>query len=489
MANVDNEITRAKLQLRAAQRAAARAAVASEEADNEKEATEEALQAIEESDGCLWKAAQAKSRALEAAAVAAQAERVLAEACEAVTEAKRTYKKVVEASVSATKQHAASSHHFTVRLECCPDLASAAATPQASPSRGGVSIAIVSMMKRPLDLLGWLEHHARLGVRRFYLRIEDTPELRELLDTPPWIDVVEASFACDARRDYLAQVERQNAHVASAIHRARISGTVTHLLHIDDDELLFCAGGRESLLSELASAPMQARDLHLQNLEALATLDDADDTDTDGSKGSAVAPALSPFRTGGEWLFRHDQRDFAAYVNGKAIGRIDAPGLRPTGPHGFERDGGGPRHEIPPWRGCILHFESITLASWRRKFGDLAISHANDATALGCMPGYYRESVRALSELREALEAKDELRGTFALMKAAATWRLWRAAPKLEEAAVERARGAASAAGRPHVVILDEQRITILKLEPTTDATSAIVHGCAPSNAAVVEVG
>ena len=109
----------------------------------------------------------------------------------------------------------------------------------AAPSSTSCSVAvgIVCMTKQPVDLIGWLEHHRRLGIRRFFLRVEDTPSLAALLAQPPWSHLVESTFASEATcRDYIHQTARQNAHVASAIPRARKAG-LTHILHVDDDEV------------------------------------------------------------------------------------------------------------------------------------------------------------------------------------------------------------------------------------------------------------
>ena len=48
--------------------------------------------------------------------------------------------------------------------------------------------------------------------------------------------VIELTEARDTRTHYFEKVSRQNAAVSAAIPRARAAG-LTHLLHIDDDEL------------------------------------------------------------------------------------------------------------------------------------------------------------------------------------------------------------------------------------------------------------
>ena len=353
------------------------------------------------------------------------------------------------------------------------------------PDQETVIIGIVSMMKTPLDLAGWLYHHQQLGVQRFFLQLEDASR-EDVTLLADWSGVVECTFANGTQRDYSEQVHRQSEHLASAIPRAIAAG-ITHLLHIDDDELLYCAGGFDELRAELANAPASVRDHHLQNLEVLVAPDGLraeESTDEPTDVGRTEAEFVSSrteggiFSRGGVFAFRHDKTEFACYVNGKALGRVAAPGLRCVGPHGFDHDGDGGgdcihgeascnprrrlRHEIPPWTAVVLHFESVTLAGWRRKFSDLAATHAEDADAIGRMPGYYRESVLAMIGLRKAREEKDELALTWAMLKAAAIWRMWRQAPPGALADNEAVLARLSATGEPQV--LDELGVTLIRI-------------------------
>ena len=105
---------------------------------------------------------------------------------------------------------------------------------RSKPSRLGV----VCMTKRPAHLETWLEYHKRVvGVERFYLRVEDSSRaLEELLTSPPWGELVEAEFVTGTVRGWGAQTQRQMTLVTKAIPNARRHG-LTHLLHIDDDEV------------------------------------------------------------------------------------------------------------------------------------------------------------------------------------------------------------------------------------------------------------
>ena len=85
-----------------------------------------------------------------------------------------------------------------------------------------VRLGIVCMTKKPISFERWLDYHVRvLSVERFYLRVEDTPELQELLGRPPWRDKVRALFHTDTVRDWEGQTSRQRQHVLEAIQWAR----------------------------------------------------------------------------------------------------------------------------------------------------------------------------------------------------------------------------------------------------------------------------
>lgn len=360
-------------------------------------------------------------------------------------------------------EHACRSLHMEVRLERLDP-----PSEHAIAAGKRIRLAIVSMTKRPVDILGWLEHHRRLGVERFYLRIEDTPELSKTLEGYAWSSIVDRTFATNTQRDYIKQTARQNAHVAESIPKAE-SARITHILHIDDDELLYCAGGMDALKAELAShSDPHTCDFHLANLEALAT--------------SPSEPAHAIFRRGGTRAFRHDRMNYCAYMNGKSFGRVAAPRLRSHGPHGFYCDGANDRHAVPPWRGCILHFESATFSLWQSKFGDLAATHAGEADADEKLPRYYREGVRAMAALRAARAKGDAMAVEVARQGASALWKRWKMWPPAgghaERAAFDAALAQVEATRAPQVI--QGQGVTLLPLEPIV-IDDASLHGDASS--------
>ena len=191
--------------------------------------------------------------------------------------------------------------------------------PAATPAPEGTRLAIVSTMKRPPNLLTWLRYHREhCGVGRFYLRLEASPELKGPLGEPPWDEAVRCTFAEPrAKADVDATMQRQQQFVDSAIAQARAEGYATHVLHIDDDELLYCHRGMASLHQLLAATPPRAFDLHMHNLEAV----------------HACAEAEDPFVSA--CAFRHQRTQYGAYSNGKSIGALAHAALHSNGVHHF----------------------------------------------------------------------------------------------------------------------------------------------------------
>ena len=245
--------------------------------------------------------------------------------------------------------------------DATPSSSTTAATATTAATTSSTRLAIVSMMKRPPNLFTWLHYHTeRAGVTRFYLRIEDTPELEVDLNLPPWSTSVHATFASSAAADVDAQMSRQQAFVDSSVATARADG-VTHLLHIDDDELLYCHSGSAALHALLSNASPAVLDLHCHNLEALHPADESDD------------PFLHAC------AFRHRRLDYGAYSNGKSIGVVAHPTLKSNGVHHFATLQTDVMH-LPPSAAAILHFESATYSRWIAKLMPFVQEHLRRAT-------------------------------------------------------------------------------------------------------------
>ncbi len=279
-------------------------------------------------------------------------------------------------------------------------------------------LALVAMTKSPMHFETWLEHHHRvLRVHRFYIRVEGSEELRDLLAKPPWDGLVVPTYVPDAERDYFEQMDRQSAHTLEAISRARADGC-THILHVDDDELVYCSAGGDALLDHLQTVPAGKHDLHMKNVEALLP----------------SAACVNYFREAR--AFRHEPTTYCSYTNGKSFARLDAPGLRSHGPHYFRSDAGvagtnSPiTHHIPPHLAVVLHYESATFERWRSKFVELARRHRRMLDVFAKVPfRFYRESLDVCIELLNAMHGNDPTALHTAELAALAHWSRWKLEP------------------------------------------------------------
>lgn len=231
-----------------------------------------------------------------------------------------------------------------------------------------VRLGVVCMTKRPLDFFAWLRHHRELGVEHFFLRIEDTPDLLEALTRAPYEHYV-TCIAGTGEREYYKQVNRQQDLVDRAICKARHVG-LTHLMHIDDDELLHCPTGRNALDAFLRSASRTSC-LVVQNIEAVFDVERCE----------------SVF--GGTTTFCTNPSAFTAYANGKSVGALHDPSLRSLGAHRFSGSVGAiPSHVL-----LVLHYESPCIRRWRQKFESYAARNGS-ACLTGDIPfPFYCESM------------------------------------------------------------------------------------------------
>ncbi len=301
----------------------------------------------------------------------------------------------------------------------------------AGTASSSVRIAVATMAHSPLNLGEWLEHHSRLGVFRFYLRLEHVRP-PAVLARRPWKLVVDVEIAppLDAHlRHYEVQQERQLAFVRKVIPRAR-AANATHLLHIDDDELLVCPHGPALLRGALHLAGAREPSVVLQTLEALYPAD--------------TATSFAHVRA-----FQHSKERFSSYASGKSLGVLALPGLVPTSVHRFA-GGGGPGARagrrgarwaaaaasgdnrgwfMPPPVAVVLHFESPSLSAWLRKFEEMARSGSR-----GPPFPFYSASLAAARALNDARNATPGSRRAAAAVRTAreravALWQRWKRQP------------------------------------------------------------
>lgn len=255
-------------------------------------------------------------------------------------------------------------------------------------------LAIACMTKRPSNFVTWLTYHKEVaGVQHFYLRVEDTPALETFLSKPPWDTLCTVTAAQSTVRDWGGQTRRQMTHVTFSIRKAVAAG-YTHLMHLDDDELLYLPHGVNALESSVCHLSPSIADLHALNLEALA-------------------PSVNCQNPFAECVaFKHRPNDYCAYgvgpnSRGKSMGALVHPDLRPRGPHHFAASypaQASQTHVLPPQVAVVLHYESCRYERWRDKFTDYARRMSQEGQAAIALArrftSFYRESISVCSQLQ-----------------------------------------------------------------------------------------
>ena len=288
--------------------------------------------------------------------------------------------------------------------------------PSKAPAGGGAEpegpfrCAVATMTKRPANFVTWLEwHSSHLQAVHFFLRVEDSPaHVNFLQHTPPWKDCCTVwATNEEAQRDWISQSDRQAQHVMRAIAAARKMG-VTHLLAIDDDELLFLPNGLSSLVAAIHGAPNGSElcEFHALTLEALA-------------------PSITCANPFAECCaFRHVAADYCSYgqgelSHGKSIGVLAHGALAPLNPHHF-RGASSSDHDpaatfllrtlvLPPSVAVILHYESCSYRRWRDKFLGYASRMRQEGgrnepgvRQAASFSKFYKQSVEACMHLLQA---------------------------------------------------------------------------------------
>ena len=206
-------------------------------------------------------------------------------------------------------------------------------------------IAIVSVMKNPIDLPLWLAYHRKLGIQRFYIRLEDSPIWKDYLKKQD--DVILETDTSDIST-HVELIGRQIDYVNRTIESIRETQDIDWLFHIDSDELL---NGNIFFVNNLSE---DIYTIKLQNAEAIY--------DEKDNKSCFSA---------NKFLLCNKGAPCTAYVNGKAGGRPLIDGVHIDGVHDFSyKNEIDTEHQynVPFEVLHVLHFESCSFESWIGKF-------------------------------------------------------------------------------------------------------------------------
>ena len=241
---------------------------------------------------------------------------------------------------------------------------------QKVPKKGKVKSGVALLMRKPIDLMLWLEHHRKAGIDKFYIRLEDSPGIAAFLKSQKdvWFEEAES----DKENNYTTLQKRQIDFVNKILRMARKDG-IDWLFHTDADELL--EGNIRTVLSNI---PPEKKVGKLKNAEAVYS----DDEPTCFSTKKFI---------------RCDKGGpCTAYVNGKGCGRT-IEGVQLAGPHDFTYNGPNSEnahYDIPFEDLHVLHYDSCTLGSWMEKFTHLSKNAKLDDIVFG----YYKQSIEAAKE-------------------------------------------------------------------------------------------
>jgi hypothetical protein len=233
------------------------------------------------------------------------------------------------------------------------------------------NVGIVSMIKQPKNIETWLEKHRTLGIKHFYIRLEETPELEDYLESQQDVTVKVGNSA--GVNEYDEIQTRQNKWVNQAYKLAELDGNnVQWLIHIDCDEIL------KGDLKKVQELPEDVRTFWIQNIEAkFEKVPGKEDNCFQASKFAKCGTKNS---------------GCVSYANGKSGGRV-ASDVSCFGPHRM-------KSELEKNESIKLddleveHYESCDFDIYKQKFKNLSVQDKETNIPFS----YYNESIEAAKE-------------------------------------------------------------------------------------------
>lgn len=241
-------------------------------------------------------------------------------------------------------------------------------------------VGLFCMVRKPKNFDTWLEYQISLGIDHIFLLVEDTPELKPLVDSYQNVWAIYDNDS-DKSDNYWTLIDRQKKFW-NIVKERSIQIGLNWLIHSDCDELICCQKSISQLLSEVSS---EFDTVHFSNYEAVYDYDDLEN------------PFLQTNR------FRYKKH--LSYGNGKSAVRV-CENMQWKGPHKFK----GNRYEISPKEAVILHYESSTFDCWYEKF---MTSSNTGGDKISDMPfEFYKESINIVKS-----KSKEECREFYNKMK------------------------------------------------------------------------
>lgn len=233
-------------------------------------------------------------------------------------------------------------------------------------------VAIAIMTMKPINFEVWLKYHIKyLKFDHIYIRIEDTPELKSIIDKYPNNITADFYSKQDNKNSYFNQMNRQDDHINKAIEDCK-KRNIKYLLHIDDDELFFINKKYKRAYEFFRTVDSNFDQVHFNNFEAVFP----NEKDTCFSTNK----------------FKNCQKDSClSYANGKSAGKI-SNNLKANGPHFFN----GNSQYISLDEAMVLHFDSCTYSKWYHKFNNL--KNITDEKFNKIPFDFYKKSIKYLKK-------------------------------------------------------------------------------------------
>ncbi len=227
-------------------------------------------------------------------------------------------------------------------------------------------VAICTMICKPFHFETWLNYHFSIGVEYIFLRVENTPELEEIISK---YSNVFAYYDSDVNtfNNYWTIQKRQN-HFFETIKQKMLDLNIEWVVsNIDSDELLCC----ENINEILKNVPKNYDVVQISNYEAVYSNDNVD----------------NPFIETNTFI----ENNFLAYGNGKSASRLNEK-TETHGPHSFK----GSVFKLLPRKICVLHYESSNFERWYTKFKNY---NQTDKELIDKIPfPFYKESIEIIRE-------------------------------------------------------------------------------------------
>ena len=257
-----------------------------------------------------------------------------------------------------------------------------------------INLAIVGCVKNPTNFKFWIDYHInKCNVKKIFLRVQDSPELVGLLEN--YRNIIEPTYVnndSNFNSDYQDLQTIQDNYINSVIEKIKNdeNNILTHILHIDDDELLFLPNGLIPFYKELINNNSYGN-YKVNNIEACYN-----------NKTNNIFK--SPY-------FCCNSHNFTSYTNGKSIGNLSQP-IQANGPHQFK---GGSTMTLNTSNAILLHYESNCLKKWYNKYKSYSLNNVlNDSVDTKIPFKFYQESINAF---KNNIKNKEEIWERYKLAK------------------------------------------------------------------------